>query len=482
MHLPRPEIQGRIIATLGPASRDLPVIRALAQAGARGFRFNFSHGTPEQHLEALQRLRTVEQELQMPLAAIQDLPGPKIRVGSVAQDQVRLQRGQRFLLYDDDRPGDERGVSVRLPGFWKALNPGDRILLGDGEMELEVVDPGPPVDTRVLRGGLLRSGKGVTLPSGPYLPSLGPEDRRLLELGLNAGFDYVALSYVQHPRDLEEARRLLQDHPTRLMVKIERREALDHLERIVELADAVIVARGDLGLAVDLTELPHLQRRIIQTARRHHRPVHVATQTMASMVDLPRPTRAEVTDVTLALLQGADGILLSDETAVGRYPVDTVAWARRILKTAEAHLRPSPVPRTGSSPVEALVDAAVDLAHRVGARCLIAPTASGATALRLSSRRPRLPIFAVTPSERVARQIHIAFGVEPVIGQEASLAVLLQQAVQRIRRCVPDLAPEDRCVVLVGLPLKVRGNTNTLLLRTWQQLQEGQGLDEVSEA
>ena len=468
---PLPEIQGRILATLGPASEQEPVIQGLAEAGARGFRFNFSHGTPEQHLETLQRLRRVEQRLGIPLAAIQDLPGPKIRIGPVTQDRVRLQRGQEFLLYDTERPGDNQGVWVKLPGFWKALKPGDRVILGDGEIELEVLDPGPPVKTRVLRPGLLRSGKGVTLPAGPYLPSLGPRDRQLLQIGLQAGFDYIALSYVQHPRDLEEARDLLRDTSARLMVKIERREALDHLETLVELADAVIVARGDLGLAVDLTELPHLQRRIIQVARRYHRPVHVATQTMASMVEYPRPTRAEVTDVTLALLQGADGILLSDETAVGRYPVDTVAWARRILKTAEEHLRNLPALRPRETPAEALVDAAVDLAHRVRARCLIAPTTSGATALRLSSRRPRLPIFAVTPSQTVARQIHIAFGVEPVIGEEPTLPALLRSVVHHIGRCLPDLQPEDQCVILVGLPLRVPGNTNTLLLRRWHQLQ-----------
>ncbi len=473
---PLPEIQGRILVTLGPASAETSVIRALVQAGARGFRLNFSHGTPEQHWETLQRLRAVEQELQIPLAAIQDLPGPKIRLGPVEGHRVHLQRGQEFWLYDEERRGNAQGASVRLPGFWQHLKPGDRIVLGDGEIELEVLSPGPPVHTRVLRGGILRSGKGVTLPSGPYLPSLGPEDRRLLQMGLQAGVDYVALSYVQHPRDLEEARRLLQGHSTRLMVKIERREALDHLESLVALADAVIVARGDLGLAVDLTELPHLQRRIIQTSRRHHRPVHVATQTMASMVDYPRPTRAEVTDVTLALLQGADGILLSDETAVGRYPVETVEWARRILQTAEAHLRFGPSLRSPEDPVEALVDAAVDLAHRVQARCLIAPTASGTTALRLSSRRPRIPIFAVTPNPQVARQIHIAFGVEPVIGEEPSLARLVQGAIGRIAQCMPGLAPDAWCVVLAGLPLQVQGNTNTLLLRTWQQLREGQGI------
>ncbi len=467
---PLPEIQGRILATLGPASEDQATIRALVEAGARGFRFNFSHGTPEQHLEILKRLRQVEQELQIPLAAIQDLPGPKIRIGPVADDRVQLRRGQEFLLYDTERLGDDQGVWVRLPDFWKALKPGDRVILGDGEIELEVLDPGPPVRTRVVRSGFLRSGKGVTLPAGPYLPSLGPRDREFLKIGLRAGFDYVALSYVQHPRDLEEARALLKNQATRLMVKIERREALEHLETLTELADAVIVARGDLGLAVDLTELPHLQRRIIQLARRHHRPVHVATQTMASMVEYPRPTRAEVTDVTLALLQGADGILLSDETAVGRYPVETVEWARRILETAEEHLRLPPASRTTETPAEALVDAAVDLAHRMRARCLIAPTTSGATALRLSSRRPKLPIFAVTPSETVARQIHIAFGVEPVVGQEPTLQALLDSVARRIGRCLPEVNPNDWCVILVGLPLQVRGNTNTLLLRQWRQL------------
>ncbi len=458
--------KSKIMATVGPASEAPETLKAMAQAGAQIFRLNFSHGTPEHHLATLSEIRKVEKETGQILAVLQDLPGPKVRIGPLEGPSVELETGQTFYLYEDERVGTAAGVQVKWPGFSKDLKPGDRIFLGDGDIELEVQDPGPPTQTVVRKGGTLLAGKGVTFARGPKLPSLTPRDRELFHLGIQAGFDGIALSYVQTPEDMEEARRLLQktDRNIMLFAKIERGEALTYLEDIVELSDGIIVARGDLGIAIPLVQLPFEQRRIIRTARRKSKPVYVATQTMASMVHHARPTRAEVTDVFQAAMDGADGILLSEETAIGSYPVETIQWAHRIFLEAERHLSFPILHGPHDDPNEILAEVCVTVASELSTVMIVAPTYSGSTALRVAKRRPRVPILALTPRDDTAHRLVFAYGVIPVRSTVKDFSALEKEAQRWIRKNV-HLEKKGFLIFLLGLPMEKPGITNTLAIR-----------------
>ncbi len=458
--------KSKIMATVGPASEAPETLRALVEAGAQIFRLNFSHGTPKHHLEILQEIRRIETETGKILAVLQDLPGPKVRIGPIQGTSLRLEKGQIFYLYEEERLGTSEGVQVRWPGFSKGLKPGDRIFLGDGDIELEVQDPGPPTRTLVRKGGVLLAGKGVTFADGPKLPSLTDRDRELLELGIRAGFDGIALSYVQTPEDLEDARKLLEkaDQKIMLFAKIERREALSQLEDIVDLADGIIVARGDLGIAIPLVQLPFEQRRIIRIARRKSKPVFVATQTMASMVDHARPTRAEVTDVFQAAMDGADGILLSEETAIGSYPVETVQWAHQIFLEAERHLAFPTLHGPHDDPNEILAEVCVTVSSQLSTLMIVTPTYSGSTALRVAKRRPKVPILALTPRKDTARWLTFAYGVLPVLSTVKNFSALEEEAQAWIQQHIQIDKP-GFLIFLLGLPMERPGITNTLAIR-----------------
>ncbi|HEX7126771.1 MAG TPA: pyruvate kinase, partial [Thermodesulfobacteriota bacterium] len=332
----------KIVVTLGPASRKPDVLRSLIEAGVDVVRLNFSHGTQEQHEESINLVRDMADALDRPVALLADLAGPKIRIGEFEGDGVTLAAGDRFVLTTRDVKGTQSGVSVNYAGLPGDLKPGEPVLLNDGLLELKVerID-GPDVQTTVVVGGRLTSHKGVALPMTKLsLPCLTRKDRADLKFGLEQGIDFVGLSFVRRAEDIADARAVIADmgYDTPICAKIELHEALDHLEAITEAVDALMVARGDLAVDTSFERVPMIQKRLIRLANQAGKPVITATQMLRSMVDNPRPTRAEVTDVASAVFDGTDAVMLSEESAVGLYPVETVRVMDRIVRAAEAEM------------------------------------------------------------------------------------------------------------------------------------------------
>jgi pyruvate kinase len=374
----------RIVATLGPATASEDMIRALLDAGVDVFRLNFSHGTQDEHGQRIAAIRRVAEG--RPVAIVQDLSGPKLRLD-------RPVRGQ---------PGDV--VPLRLPA---SVRPGDPVLLADGLMQLEVIDAG---HARVVVGGDIPAGKGINLPSSRLdVPALTDKDRTDLRFGVAQGVDFVALSFVRRAADLDEVRA----SGLPVIAKFEKAEAVENMEEIVRAADAVMVARGDLGVEIPIERVPVVQKELIAAANREGKPVITATQMLRSMVSSPLPTRAEATDVANAALDGTDAVMLSEETAIGSYPVEAVRVMDRILTEAERLLPARAGTRRGE--VAAMIaDAACEMAARVGARAIVVPTRSGFTARQVASHRPRVPIVALTPDEAVRRRLSLVWGVTAV--------------------------------------------------------------------
>lgn len=409
----------KIVCTVGPASCDESVLRSLLDAGMDVARLNFSHGAAETHLEVIARLRRLEPRLPI----LQDLAGPKIRIGEIPGGPVKLVDGETFVLTARMIEGDAQGASVSLSSLSRDVRPGDSIFLADGLIRLQVerID-GADVVCRVLHGGMLSSRKGVNLPGVALsAPTLTEKDRSDLALGIAAGVDYVALSFVRRAEDLHELRRVLAAAGSEagVVAKIEKHEALGDLDRIVVAADAVMVARGDLGVEIPPESVPVVQKRIVGSCRARSKPVIIATQMLESMVWSERPTRAEASDVANAVLDGADAVMLSAETATGSFPVETVAMMDRIARAAEAYGRDSdafarPPSHAAVDLVHAVCAGAVEIAERVGASVLACLTHSGATARILASHRPRVPLLALTDHAPVVRQLGLVWGTRAV--------------------------------------------------------------------
>ncbi len=418
------EARTKIVATLGPATRDEAVLRGLFLAGVNIVRLNFSHGTHDEHAAQFATVRRLADELQLHIAVILDLQGPKIRIGTLADGgPVTLVPGATTCIV----PGAFVGAATRLSTTYANLpndvRPGDRILLDDGLMELCVTGvEGAEVRATVVIGGELGERKGINLPGVVVsAPALTEKDREDLAFGVSLGVDYIALSFVRRAHDLREARAVLRslhaDIP--LIAKIEKPEALDDLPGVLDAADGVMVARGDLGVELSPERVPAIQKRIIQLANERGIPVITATEMLQSMVTNPRPTRAEASDVFNAILDGTDAVALSGETAVGRYPVATVAVMRRIALQAEAALRDHPLrmlPRPDAH-VHAIVAAACTLATRVKARALVVFTRTGRTAQLVSNLRCPVPVLAVTEHAAVARRLALWWGLHSVIAR-----------------------------------------------------------------
>ncbi|MCA0188387.1 MAG: pyruvate kinase, partial [Proteobacteria bacterium] len=416
--------RSRILATLGPASSTLERIRELAQAGADVFRLNFSHGTHADHAERYRQIRQVEAELGRPIGVLMDLQGPKLRVGRLAGGKVTLTAGQAFRLDLDPAEGDASRAGLPHPEIFAALEAGTELLLDDGKLRLRVDRFGPDfADTTVLVGGPLSDRKGVNVP-GVVLPisPLTTKDRADLAFGLELGVDWVALSFVQRPEDIGEARALIGDQAW-IMAKLEKPAAIEHLDAIVALADGVMVARGDLGVELPPQQVPVLQRRIVRAARKAGRPVVVATQMLESMITAPAPTRAEVSDVATAVFEGADAVMLSAESASGQFPLEAVATMNRIAESVERDPNYRAVidgQRTDPEPTgaDAIAAAARTVAETLDLKAIVVWTASGATALRIARERPYTPILMLTTSERTARRMRLVWGVNPIIGAD----------------------------------------------------------------
>ncbi len=458
----------KIVATLGPASSSEASIRALFEAGVDVFRFNFSHGSHADHQERFDIVRRLEAEAGRPISVMADLQGPKLRVGTFPDGPVKLEAGGTFRLELTDAPGTAKRATLPHPEIFKAIGPGTDLLLDDGKIRLRVVKCGKGyADTEIITGGPLSDRKGVNVPNAVLpLSALTDKDRKDLRFALDMGADWIALSFVQRPEDVSEARRLIAGRAA-VLVKLEKPAAIDELEAIVEIADAVMVARGDLGVELPPERVPSLQKRIIRTCRALGKPVIVATQMLDSMVHSPAPTRAEASDVATAVYDSADAVMLSAETAAGDYPVEAVTMMNKIIQTVEndsyyldhAHAQHATPEGTVS---DAITLAAREVAEAIDARCIITYTTSGSTTLRASRERPTVPILCITSSLSTARRLAMAWGVHAVhMAEEQRFSAVVQRATEIAKREEYGNSG-DKVVITAGVPMGTPGSTNVL--------------------
>jgi len=462
----------RILATLGPSSSTPDMIRRLFLAGADAFRLNMSHGDHEGHAANVEAIRALEKEFGRPTTILADLQGPKLRVGTFAKGPVMLKTGDAFRLDRDAAPGTDRRVNLPHPEIYQALRPGSRLLLDDGKLVLrvEMVDDNV-IETRVEVGGQLSERKGVNVPD-VVLPvaALTDKDRRDLAFAMQQGVDWIALSFVQRPEDLAEARRLMGGYGA-LLAKIEKPSAVDRLEEILEVADAAMVARGDLGVELPPEAVPPLQKRIVEAARRLGKPVVVATQMLESMIKAPTPTRAEVSDVATAVYDGADAVMLSAETASGDWPEQAVAMMDAIATSVEndpgyfgrIHYTQT---MPDSTTADAIAQAAHTIAQTASASAILCYTSSGSTVRRVARERPSAPILALTPRPGTARRMGLVWGVHAIRTKDiGSFEEMIAKAKRMALR--HDFAHAgDKLVVLAGVPFGTPGSTNVIHVAT----------------
>ncbi|WP_236208276.1 pyruvate kinase [Pseudomonas tohonis] len=458
----------KILATLGPAIKGVDDIRQLVEAGVNLFRLNFSHGEHADHAQRYQWVREVERQLARPIGILMDLQGPKLRVGRFAEGKVHLERGQALRLDLDASPGDASRVNLPHPEIIEALQSGMNLLLDDGRLRLQVTAKhADAIDTRVIAGGELSDRKGVNVPEAVLqLSPLTAKDRRDLDFGLELGVDWVALSFVQRPEDIVEARGLIQGRAA-LMAKIEKPSAVQHLEEIARLCDAIMVARGDLGVEVPAENVPRIQKDIIRTCRQLGRPVVVATQMLESMRFSPAPTRAEVTDVANAVAKGTDAVMLSAETASGDYPLETVQMMSKIIRQVEqgpdfqSQLDVSR-PQAEATSSDAISCAIRRISSILPVATLVNYTESGSSSLRASRERPKAPILSLTPSLETARRLTVAWGVYSVVNQRLDKVEDVTGTALEIARAQGMARSGDTLVITAGVPLGQPGSTNML--------------------
>jgi pyruvate kinase len=460
----------RIVATLGPSSRTLETVVAMAKAGADVFRLNFSHGQHADHEAAAQAVRDAERIVERPLALLADLQGPKLRLGTFTGGKVKIDQGDSFRLDLHDAPGDYSRVRLPHPEIFAAIKPGDYLLIDDGRVRLQVTFNGADfAETRVVQGGFVSDRKGVNVP-GAVLPlsAMTEKDHRDLQAALAIGVDWVALSFVQKEEDMANLKRLIAGRAAAL-AKIEKPAALERLEPILDYCDGVMVARGDLGVELEPEEVPVAQKKILRAARRRGVPVIVATQMLDSMVSAPTPTRAEASDVANAVYEGADALMLSAESASGLFPVESVAMMARIMDRVEADpmwpgLMDAEHAHAEDNDLDALSAAAKKTADTIRPGCLVAWTSGGATARRLSRERPIQPVLAITSDMHVARKLALGWGLEPRVLDQP---IDLDDMTDRAGRLAVELAlakPGQRLVIVAGVPFGTPGSTNLLRL------------------
>jgi pyruvate kinase len=466
----------KIVATIGPASRERKVLESLAQAGVDVVRLNFSHGEHAQHLQVMQATREIAAHLGRPIALLQDLSGPKIRIGRLKEDKpVELRKGAKITITTDERvEGTDALISTTYEPLPRDVSPGDRILLDDGNLELRAVRALlHEVECEVVDGGWLKPKKGMNLPGVKLsTPALTEKDRRDLAFGVENGVDYVALSFVRQAADVSECKALIKSlgGTCPVIAKIEKREAVNDLASILDAADGVMVARGDLGVEMSTEEVPTLQKRIIERANAAGKVVITATQMLESMVDNPRPTRAEASDVANAILDGTDGIMLSAETASGHYPVESVATMARIALYTEQNYGAFHVPARVSIPTasvvaNALARVASTVAEELGCKLIIAFTESGTTAHLLSTYRPRAPIAAVTYNPDTYRRLALWWGVVPVKSDFAETTDEMIVKGEMLLKAQGLIAKGDTVLMLAGQS-HTAGATNMLRVHT----------------
>lgn len=467
-----PDKKVKILATLGPAIRDAAHIRQLVEAGVNLFRLNFSHGEHADHAQRYQWVRQVERELNQPIGILMDLQGPKLRVGRFAEGKVQLVNGQSLRLDLDKTPGDTSRVNLPHPEIIEALQPGMSLLLDDGRLRLKVTaKQNDAVITEVIAGGELSDRKGVNVPEAVLqLSPLTEKDRRDLTFGLQLGVDWVALSFVQRPEDIVEARELIQGKAF-LMAKIEKPSAVTHLEEIAKLCDAIMVARGDLGVEVPAENVPRIQKDIVRTCRQLGRPVVVATQMLESMRFSPAPTRAEVTDVANAVAEGADTVMLSAETASGDYPLETVQMMSKIIRQVENGPDYQTQLDVARPQAEATASDAISCAIRrissiLPVAALVNYSESGASSLRASRERPKAPILSLTPSLTTARRLTVAWGIYSVVNERLRRVEEVTSTALEIAQAQGMAKRGETVVITAGEPFGQPGSTNSLRIET----------------
>ncbi|MGX9352091.1 pyruvate kinase [Shimia sp. W99] len=458
----------KIVATLGPSSETYEMIRALHEAGADVFRLNMSHGTHDEIREKHRIIRQIEKDLQSPIAILADLQGPKLRVGVFANDAEELEEGATFRLDLDPADGDATRVCLPHPEIFQALEPGARLLVNDGKIRLTVNKCGPDfADCTVTVGGTISNRKGVNVPDVVLpLAALSEKDRDDLEFACGLGVDWLALSFVQRPEDVEEARGLAQGRAA-ILSKIEKPAAVERFEDILAASDGIMVARGDLGVELPVSAVPPIQKRLVRKCRFAAKPVIVATQMLESMIESPMPTRAEVSDVSNAIYEGADAIMLSAESAAGQYPIEAVSTMNAVAEEVEGDPTYREIieasrnaPR--SSVADAIVAAAREIAETTEVAAICCFTESGTTALLTARERPRVPIIAMTSLRGTARRLALSWGTNCVMSSEVSRFKMAVVASARAARDLGYAQPDDQIVVTAGLPFNVPGTTNIL--------------------
>ena len=458
----------RILATLGPASNTRAMIRRLAETGADAFRINMSHGSHADHLKVIEIIRSLENELDRPMTILADLQGPKLRVGQFEGGSATLENGQTFVLDRDGAPGDATRVNLPHPEIFSGVREGTRLLVDDGKLVLRVTAATPDrIETTVEVGGRISNNKGLNVPDVVLpLAALTDKDRADLAFALEHGADWIALSFVQRPEDVAEARRLIAGRAA-LLAKIEKPAAVERLDGILELADAVMVARGDLGVELPPEQVPPLQKKIVESARRMGRPVVVATQMLESMIQTPTPTRAEVSDVATAVYDGADAVMLSAESASGAFPCESVEMMNRIATSIErdpthsarVHFTETLPDRTTA---DAIAHAANTMAATVSASAIVCFTLSGSTARRLSRERPGVPLLVLTPSEKTARRLGLLWGAHAVRTRDVESFEEMIAKAKRMALRHNIAKGGDRIVIIAGVPFGTPGSTNVI--------------------
>jgi pyruvate kinase len=462
--------KAKIVATLGPASSSEDIIRALFEAGADVFRFNFSHGTHHDHQARYDIVRKVEQETRRPIAVLADLQGPKLRIGTFADGPIKLAAGASFGLDLDDKPGDQNRVGMPHPEIFQVLKPGVGLLLDDGKVRLVVEScASTHAVTRVVVPGALSNRKGVNV-IGAVLPlsALTEKDRRDLDFALNMGADWVALSFVQRPEDIKEVRDLVAGRAN-VMAKLEKPSVIDCLTEIVELADGIMVARGDLGVEMPPETVPVVQRRILRACRNAGRPVIVATQMLESMITTPTPTRAEASDVATAVYDGSDAVMLSAESASGQFPLEAVRFMDRIIAEVEqdSHYRQTidaAHPDAEPTLPDAICCALRRAAGRLNIAVAVTDTSSGYTSLRAARERPASPILSLSDNLTIARRMSLIWGVHSIITHELHDIADVTANASRIALDEGFAQKGDVIATTAGIPFGVAGNTNLLKL------------------
>ncbi len=477
--MPQMEQRTKIIATLGPASSNEQTLEQMLIAGVNVIRLNFSHGSHETHAAAISMVRRISERLNYPVMLLQDLQGPKIRIGEIKGGAIQIQKGQPLRLTTQKVLGSEGVVSIDLPILTQITQPGDRILIDDGNLELKVTSVHENyLETEVVLGGTLKSRKGVNIPGAPInLPCLTEKDEEDLHFGLEQQIDAIALSFVRSAEDIRSLRaKIAEISPSQadipIIAKLERPEALDHLDEIIKTADGVMVARGDLGVELKPEVVPIAQKNIINTANQYGKVVITATQMLESMIYNPRPTRAESSDVANAIFDGTDAVMLSGETAIGRYPIASVEMMNAIICQAEKHMRewgrwqgPITLQNTGDD-AYFITLAARELAHDRNVAAIAVFTQSGRTALLMSKVRPTVPILAFTPNTKTYKRLNLYWGVYPHLIPHADTIECMLRVVEKALLAKTSIQSGQQVVLICGFPVHMSRPANLAMLHT----------------